>query len=254
MVPIFSLLLVLGISLAVTRIATVALVHTGLGRESARFQARSAFTGVGFTTGEAESVVGHPVRRRIVMWLMLVGNVGIVTAMSSLLLSFIDLRSSNTAWIGLSVMAGGVALLIALASSAWVDRRLCSLISWALRRFTDLDARDYARLLHLRDDYGVTELCVGDGDWLAGKTVGQTGLAQEGVRVLGIECPGSSFIGAPSDDTAIRAGDTLVLYGRTPRIAEIDRRGHGPDAVRSHQAAIAEQQRIGQLEHAAAGR
>ena len=78
MVPILSLLLVLGISMVLTRVAAVALVHTGLGREAARFQARSAFTGVGFTTSEAEQVVGHPVRRRIVMWLMLVGSVGIV--------------------------------------------------------------------------------------------------------------------------------------------------------------------------------
>ena len=73
-----TLLLVLIVNMALTRIATVALVHTGLGRETARFQARSAFTGVGFTTNEAEGIVTHPVRRRIVMWLMLVGNVGIV--------------------------------------------------------------------------------------------------------------------------------------------------------------------------------
>jgi len=189
-----------------------------------------------------------------VMWLMLVGNVGIVAAMSSLLLSFIDLRSSNTAWLALSVLAGGLLLLITLASSAWVDRHLCSAISWALRRWTDLDARDYARLLHLREDYGVTELCVAEGDWLAGRPVGQAGLDQEGIRVLGIECPGGSFIGAPSEDTSIRAGDTLVLYGRTPRIAEIDRRDLGAGGDRSHREAVAEQQRIGREERVAAGR
>ena len=37
-------------------------VATGTSSELARFQARSAFTGVGFTTSEAESVVLHPVR------------------------------------------------------------------------------------------------------------------------------------------------------------------------------------------------
>ena len=86
-----TLLLVLIVNMALTRIATVALVHTGLGRETARFQARSAFTGVGFTTNEAESIVTHPVRRRIVMWLMLVGNVGIVAVLSSLILSLVNL-------------------------------------------------------------------------------------------------------------------------------------------------------------------
>ncbi|WP_419175988.1 hypothetical protein [Desulfosediminicola sp.] len=59
MLSIVSLLLVLASSILVTRIATVALTHTGLSRESARFQARSAFTGVGFTTNESEKVANH---------------------------------------------------------------------------------------------------------------------------------------------------------------------------------------------------
>ena len=46
MLPIVSILVIVGLSLLVTRVASVALVHTGLGREAARFQARSAFTGV----------------------------------------------------------------------------------------------------------------------------------------------------------------------------------------------------------------
>ena len=84
MVAIISLLTVLVLSLLVVRVATVALTLTGLSKQLARFQARSAFTGSGFTTTESEKVVHHPVRRRIIMLLMLLGNAGIVTAMSSL--------------------------------------------------------------------------------------------------------------------------------------------------------------------------
>ena len=46
----------------VTRVAARALTLTELSSEAARFQARSAFTGVGFTTSEAEGIVSHPVR------------------------------------------------------------------------------------------------------------------------------------------------------------------------------------------------
>ena len=67
MVAVVSLLLVLGTSVILIRVAAVALESTGLSRDAARFQARSAFTGVGFTTAEAENVVVHPIRRRIVM-------------------------------------------------------------------------------------------------------------------------------------------------------------------------------------------
>ena len=63
MISIVTLLLVLTLSILLVRIATVALTHTGLSRESAKFQARSAFTDVGFTTSESEKVVNHPIRR-----------------------------------------------------------------------------------------------------------------------------------------------------------------------------------------------
>lgn len=77
------------LSMTVVRIASVALSLTGISRELARFQARSAFTGAGFTTTESEQVVRHPVRRRIIMLMMLLGNAGIVTVISSLVLSFV---------------------------------------------------------------------------------------------------------------------------------------------------------------------
>jgi len=90
MISILSLLVIITLSILITRLATLALAHTGLSREAARFQARSAFTGVGFTTTESEKVVNHPVRRRILLLLMLLGNAGIVSAITSLLLGFMD--------------------------------------------------------------------------------------------------------------------------------------------------------------------
>jgi hypothetical protein len=74
-----TFLTVLGLSLIITRLATIALKLTGLSPEVARFQGRSAFTGTGFTTTEAEKVVNHPVRRKIIMWLMIVRSAGLIT-------------------------------------------------------------------------------------------------------------------------------------------------------------------------------
>jgi len=51
-VGIITFLVLLGLSLVVTRLATIALSLTGLSSEAASFQARSAFTGTGFTTLE----------------------------------------------------------------------------------------------------------------------------------------------------------------------------------------------------------
>lgn len=89
MLAIATVIAVVVLSILVSRIATVALTVTGLPPESARFQARSALSGTGFTTDEAEQVVNHPLRRRIVMVLMLLGTAGLVTVIASLLVGFV---------------------------------------------------------------------------------------------------------------------------------------------------------------------
>jgi Trk-type K+ transport system membrane component len=50
----------------IVRAASIALMMTGMNQKRARFQALSAFTGTGFTTKEAESVMNHPLRRKII--------------------------------------------------------------------------------------------------------------------------------------------------------------------------------------------
>ena len=64
MAGIISVILILVVSILITRLAAVALTHTGLSKESSKFQARSAFTGVGFTTNESEKVVDYPESRK----------------------------------------------------------------------------------------------------------------------------------------------------------------------------------------------
>jgi hypothetical protein len=124
-----SLILVLAIialSLLVTRVAGIMLALTGMSRESARFQARSAFTGVGFTTDEAEAVTGHPIRRRIVLALMLLGSAGVVTAVASLIVSFGGASGGQRASRAL-ILLGGILFLLVLSRSRLVDGALARL-------------------------------------------------------------------------------------------------------------------------------
>jgi len=83
MSAIVGLLVAVLLTLLVNRIATTALMFTGLSHEMARFQARSALCTVGYTTSESEDIVTHPVRRRIIGALMLMGNMGFVTMIAS---------------------------------------------------------------------------------------------------------------------------------------------------------------------------
>jgi hypothetical protein len=219
MIAAASVLFILAVSLLITRIATVALQLTGVSKANARFQARSAFTGVGYTTSEAEDVVSHPVRRRIVMLLMLLGNVGLVSLMSTVVVSFLAADESRL-WSRAGLLAGGLLLLSFVATSKWIDRRLSSVISWALSRWTDLDTRDYANLLHLADGYGVTEVMVQRGGLLDSISVVDAGLQKMRLQVLGVQRADGSYEGAPSADSILKPGDLVFFYGRNREVSE----------------------------------
>jgi hypothetical protein len=237
-IAIASLLVVVLISLIVTRVATVALTATGMSREMARFQARSAFTGTGFTTQEAESVVNHPVRRRIVMMLMLAGNAGLAAVVASLMLGFTRGGGAGAAGIRLGELIAGLALLLAAARSRLVDRWATPLIARLLSRWTDLDVRDYSGLLELSNGYRVLELAVQAGDWVANRTLAELELRDEGVVVLGVYRAGGAWVGAPGGGTRIRPGDTVVVYGKEATVCELDGRPRGDEGDEAHERAV----------------
>lgn len=238
MPAIISLFVAVTLSLLVTRIASEALTLTGLSRQSARFQARSAFTGSGFTTEESEGVVNHPVRRRIIMWLMFLGNAGIVTVISSVVLTFVTTARSNQWMLRILLLVLGLALLSVLIRHRGFNRYLNRLVRWALRSWTNLDVRDYANLLHLKGEYRVMELQVNPSDWLANKQLHQLRLKAEGIMVLGIQRRDKTYVGAPNGSTYIRPFDLLILYGRKTALLELDSRRDDLTGEIAHEKAV----------------
>lgn len=246
MVGVLSLLVALSLSLLITRVAAMALVFTGMSREAAKFQARSAFTGVGYTTTEAENTVNHPVRRQIIMMLMLLGNIGVATVVATIMVSF----SSTTGASGsqqatiVAMLFVGLVLLWLFFTSRWVERRLNRIIGWALKKFTDLDVRDYVSLLELSSGYGVSEMLVEAGDWLVDKPLSELRLSDEGILILGIRTTDGRFHGTPRGDDRITSTDTLIIYGDLDDIEQLDRRRAGRRGDREHQKSVAEQEQF----------
>jgi len=244
MIAVSTLLVVLFISLIVVRVASVALTLSGMSREAARFQARSAWTGTGFTTEEAEAVLRHPVRRRIISLLMQLRGVGLVTAASTLMLSFVNVNDPLQGVERFAILVAGLVAIFLLARSSWVDNALSRAIAWALKRYSDLDTRDYAGLLHLAGDYAIMELEVQKEGWLAGKRLEELRLADEGILVLGMTSPDGSYIGAPRGETVIEPGQILILYGQSPSLAELGSRKSGKSGERAHKRATSKQKKI----------
>lgn len=242
MLSIISLLVVLALSILVTRVATVALTYTGLSKESAKFQARSAFTGVGFTTTESEKVVNHPVRRRILLLLMLLGNAGVVTAVSSLIVSFVNTQGSTTLFWQVALLVSGIIALWLLANSSLVDRNISNIISSILKRYSTITVHDFPKLLHLAGEYQISELYINDGHWLLGKNISNCKLRDEGIILLGITRTSGDYIGVPDGDTTIEDGDTLLVYGRAETIGKLDDRKDNSTGDREHTKLISKQE------------
>ena len=248
MYGIVLVLFVAMLSLLITRIATIALTATGMSRPSARFQSRSALSGVGFTTTESEAVVAHPARRRIIMMLMLVGSAGLATTVAGILGSMVGAADTGDRLSRTAVLIGGLGVVYAAASSGWVDRRLSTVIGRALARYTDLDVRDYAALLHISGEYEVKEMLAVPDGWLTGRTLAELRLRDEGVLVLGVVRSDGSYLGVPTGDTQIDEGDSLILYGRDARFAELTARPRGHEGDVAHRRAVTAQLHVAERE------
>lgn len=208
-----SLLVVLTVSVLVVRIAAVALRLTGITPDVARFQARSAFSGSGFTTAESEAVVNHPVRRRIIGLLMLWGNVGIVTVIATFIVSFV---SADNSMAGISRqliwLFGAIALLWFIALNPVADRVMCRSIDWLLQRTTSLGKGRAVPLLQLADGFSVAEHLVRPGSCAEGKPLAALAREAQCSVVLGIEHGDGAYSSRPAIDTPLVPGDRLMLY------------------------------------------
>ena len=252
MTAVLTLLVVLVLSLIVVRVATVALMQTGITKDLARFEARSAFTGAGYTTRQSELMIGHPVRRRIVMLLMLLGSAGHVTFISSLILSVVGIRDDsstdsievtmpNQLWNRIAVLIAGLTILWIIGHSDWIDKQITRAIKWALKHFAQLELIDYVGLLHLSGGYEVAELEVTADSWLTDKSLAELRMTDENTLVLGVNRPDGQYIGTPPHNYVLREHDNLIIYGPESVIRDVDSRPSGEAGDRAHLESIRRQ-------------
>ncbi len=203
-----SIFVLLSLSVFVTRIAAVALRITGLDEQSARFQSLSAFTGTGFTTSEAESVVNYPIRRRIVTILMIAGNFGLVSVFATLVMSLVATEGDTDAVIEqVSWLLGGLVLLWVLILNKRADRIICAFVGRILESTTFLGKRSFYRLLQVSDGYSVCEHSVGQLDHVEER------LKNLNLELLALKRADGDVMLEQPQTIRLEAGDSLVVFG-----------------------------------------
>lgn len=231
---ILALLIIAAVAFLLVRIGAIALMMTGLPRETSNFQAISAFFGVGFTTRESELIVGHRIRRRIVQHLIVAGNLGLTSGLATFIVAVLagssgtgssEARSWWSSVETLTLSVGGIVLLFLLLSVGPVRAGIEWVVRISLNRAGVIRPTDYDLLLRVVHGYVVSEVTIGVGSLLADRSLADSGLGQKGVLVLGISREDGSYIGAPAGRDVVQAGDQLIVYGREEDLAGLSTHG-----------------------------
>jgi Trk K+ transport system NAD-binding subunit len=190
----------------------LALQFTGVEKVRAQFQALSAFSGTGFTTKEAEAVVNHPRRRKIIMGLMILGKAGLVSVIATFASSLKRTNVTELA-INLTIIAVSIFLLHRIATYHRIAPRLRRRLGKMVRRMFHMEHVHMDEVLEQEDGYGVMRVLMGAECEATGKDLIHSGLSRHEIMVLCIERDQGN-IPFPKADNHVRPGDRLVCYGK----------------------------------------
>jgi len=204
-------LMVILFSFLIVRAGSIALMMTGLEEKRVRFQALSAFSGTGFTTREAESVINHPKRRRIISVLMVMGNAGIVAVIVTMTSSIVKTKGYLLS-LDILLFVVGVYLIYKFATYKRFIRRWESFIEDRFVKSNIFEESATEDLLHLFEGYGLVRVSVDEQSPLNGSTLADHKLNIRGMLVLGVERE-KSWIPVPQSDEVLHKDDRLVIYG-----------------------------------------
>ena len=210
---------IIAVSAVIVKIASVALNLTGLNEKRAFFQALSAFTGTGFTTRDSELVVNHDIRRRIIMFLMVLGNAGLVSVIITLVLTFSRAELAPIL-VNITIILVAILLIIKVSLNKNITRKLTKKIQSKLIKSPTFTKRPVEEILRLAAGYGIAEVTLNEDCSDIGKTLTDSSFRQNDILVLAIERE-TGVMPAPHASDQLRLNDTLICYGKLENIAKI---------------------------------
>jgi len=188
-------------------------------RAKARFQALSAFTGIGFTTRDAEAVVNHPRRRKIVTYLMVLGNASIVTVIATFVVSLRPAGIFRPS-LNIAIVAASLLILYRITLHQEFAKKLSNKIRETLRKKLHFEKVYIEEILQQSERYGVASVLIKKESKIAGLTLGQSGLRGGDLMVLSIERD-EEVIPVPKTQSKIQVGDRLIIYGKMENLKDL---------------------------------
>jgi hypothetical protein len=213
------LLIAILVSFIIVRIGGFALQLTGVEPEVAGFQALSAFSGTGFTTREAERVVGHRTRRRIVTILIILGNAGLVTIIATLVASFTQVTGYTWFFIRLAIIVGGIFGLYQLIIRSNVGQRILDRLQRPLMKRILRGAPAVEEIFHVEKDWAISLVMIKGSSKNIGLSVADI-TAERDIEILSIN-RNDTYLTRPDLEEKIMEGDRLLVYANRKSVRQI---------------------------------
>lgn len=190
-------------------------VATGLDRKIARFQVISMLTGTGFTTGESELIIDHPVRRRLGAFLILFGAFSLAVIISAIT----QILSDTFYTMEIAYIAGALLAILFILRVPHVKNSFEKRLKRELKENYELADLPIKDVLLMDDDDEVREISIKEESPFSGKTFDEIVDIEDDLMLLFIK-RGDINIRNKSYHTELEPGDRLVLYGNDPLINE----------------------------------
>ena len=220
------------ISFIAVRIGAIAFELTGLEWSLAKFQALSCFSGTGFTTKEAELIVGNPQRRRIASILMVLGNAGLVTLIATFANSlrpatylpkftipFLHLvfPSKLLPWINLTIIAVSIFAIYRFFTHTKFTKKITDLLRRRIIKKEIIKPVSFEELIVATGGYGVSSIEVCKDSPILNTMLKEADLRSYDITVLVIERNGETIPNPPAN-TKLALGDRLICFGKLENI------------------------------------
>ena len=138
----------------------------------------------------------------------------------------------------IGLLALGALTLFFVTKSKRLDRWMERVITWFLEKYADIRPRSFARIATVMNDHEVTEIEIGENEWLKESRLSDLKLPAEGVLVLGVVREDESFIGVPPGSYVIESSDRLIVFGRTDQVRALAERDGQLEGREAHRESV----------------
>tara|TARA_R110002050_G_scaffold204327_2_gene339759 strand:+ start:69601 stop:70305 length:705 start_codon:yes stop_codon:yes gene_type:complete len=204
-------LIAIFVLILVVKAAAVALSLTGMDTKKASFQALSAITGTGFTTKESEQILNHPLRRRIISILMIMGYAGFITIIVTFSTTIISTEGLSK-YLDIILFTAGLVIIYLLATYNGFTDKWEKFVRNRLMNSYHFEETPIENLLRLSEGFGLIRANISMTSEYIGSQLIDFDFSKKGIVILGIE-RNNNWIPVPKGSEIVQSGDQIVVYG-----------------------------------------